>query len=127
MIDHQRVLTATADTVSAAAIVGSLMGYLPAIAALAAIIWYIVQIWESKTVQAMLAVRRARAYEMKKFRSQLKLAHLDSQQIADLTVIHAAALAKQTLDDAAQKADQVIGRAEVVAAQKVENAGTVAP
>jgi hypothetical protein len=38
---------AVADMISAAAVVGSLMGYLPDIAAGAALVWYIAQIYDS--------------------------------------------------------------------------------
>lgn len=48
---HIRVVTAVADTISAGAIVGSILGWFPPIAALAATVWYAVQIWESHTVQ----------------------------------------------------------------------------
>lgn len=50
----------TADGISGVAIVASIMGYLPGIAALAGIIWYGVQIWESKTVQKRIRVWRNR-------------------------------------------------------------------
>lgn len=39
---------------SAIAIVGALIGWLPSIAALVGIIWYGLQIWESKTVQTLM-------------------------------------------------------------------------
>jgi sterol desaturase/sphingolipid hydroxylase (fatty acid hydroxylase superfamily) len=48
---HFRTVTLFADTISAGAILGSFMGLLPPVAALAATIWYAVQIWESHTVQ----------------------------------------------------------------------------
>lgn len=48
------------DGGAAAAIVATIAGYLPAIAALAAIIWYAVQIWESKTVQKWVRLARAK-------------------------------------------------------------------
>lgn len=48
---HFRTVTLFADTISAGAIVGAFMGILPPIAALAATVWYGVQIWESHTVQ----------------------------------------------------------------------------
>lgn len=49
---NTRALLHLVDSVSAAAILGTLAGWLPPLAALAAIVWYAVQIWESKTVQA---------------------------------------------------------------------------
>lgn len=48
---HLQALSHVADTISAGAIVGSILGVLPPVAALAATIWYAVQIWESHTVQ----------------------------------------------------------------------------
>lgn len=59
---HSRVLTATADLISAGAIVGSFAKILPPVAALAATIWYAVQVWESHTVQkwVRLHVRKRR-------------------------------------------------------------------
>ena len=39
----------TGDVISAFAVGGTLMGYLPDIAALAALVWYSVEIYESKT------------------------------------------------------------------------------
>lgn len=56
---HLRILSWTADGVSAAAIVGAISGILPPLAALGGVIWYAIQIWESKTVQKH--VRRLRA------------------------------------------------------------------
>lgn len=48
----------TVDTVSALAIVGAFAGLLPPLAALGALIWYTIQIWESKTVQGWITKRR---------------------------------------------------------------------
>lgn len=56
------------DTVAAAGIIGTLIGYLPALAAFAAIVWYAIQVWESKTVQ-----RHVRAWKIK--RRHDRLAH----------------------------------------------------
>ena len=56
----------TGDIVSGAAALGSLLGFLPPIVALAALLWYVVQIWESDTVQGWIhgpvkVARRKRA------------------------------------------------------------------
>lgn len=48
---HTRLLTTTADVISAGAILGSFLKVLPPIAALAATAWYAIQVWESHTVQ----------------------------------------------------------------------------
>jgi len=39
------------DVVSAGAIIGTILGDLPYVAALAGMVWYTIQIWESRTVQ----------------------------------------------------------------------------
>ena len=56
----------TGDIVSGAAALGSLLGFLPPIVAIAALLWYAVQIWESDTVQSWIhgpakVARRKRA------------------------------------------------------------------
>lgn len=56
-----RAINHSVDGLSAAAIVGAFMGYLPALAGLAGLIWYAIQIWESKTVQKWVRVRRSKA------------------------------------------------------------------
>lgn len=68
--NHIRVLTHVADTISAGAILGTFLGYMPPLAALAAIIWYAVQIWESHTVQKWwrLHVRRRRTHAIRRHR-----------------------------------------------------------
>lgn len=48
---HGRSIVYTVDAASAGAIVASFFGYLPSIAALAALVWYIVQICESRPVR----------------------------------------------------------------------------
>lgn len=58
MNDHLQV---TGHIISLGAIISSMVGLLPAIAALGAIIWYMVSIYETKTVQDWLARRRERS------------------------------------------------------------------
>jgi hypothetical protein len=48
----------TVDVISAAAIVGSLMHWLPPLAAVLAVVWYVLQIYESQTVQGWLHHRK---------------------------------------------------------------------
>ena len=55
---HIRVLTHTADTISAVAILGYFAGVVPVLAAFAAFIWYCVQLWESHTVQKWWRLHR---------------------------------------------------------------------
>ena len=47
--------------VSLFALTGSMFGLLPAIAGVAALLWYIIQIWESRTVQEWAVLRRQMA------------------------------------------------------------------
>jgi hypothetical protein len=48
------------NIVSVGAIIGTFMGWAPAIAALVAMGWYCIQIYESATVQRIIATRRIR-------------------------------------------------------------------
>lgn len=65
---------------SPAAIFGSLLGYFPGIAALVALIFYIIQIYESPTTQTWLHTRRLRKI------AQLKkhMAALEAQEMKSL-------------------------------------------
>jgi hypothetical protein len=47
-------------SLSGTAILGSLIGFFPPIAAVAAFVWYTIQIWESQTMRNYFARRRAR-------------------------------------------------------------------
>lgn len=42
------------DALSVATVLGTLMSYLPAIAALASLVWSVIRIYETKTVQSWL-------------------------------------------------------------------------
>ncbi len=62
-----------ADAISAGAIIGAFVNLLPPLGALAALIWYLVQLYESKTVQGWLQRRRRRKlYRRLKARRQHK-------------------------------------------------------
>ena len=56
----------SAHTLSLGTIFGSFMGYLPDFAAGAAFIWYMIVIWESKTVVALRSKLRAKDAETEK-------------------------------------------------------------
>jgi hypothetical protein len=58
--DHNQAMQIAGNLVSAGAILGTFLGYLPAIAALGAIVWYCIQVYESRTVQRWLRLRRHR-------------------------------------------------------------------
>lgn len=55
------LLNVAVDAISAGTIVGALAGLLPPLAAVAAIIWYAIQIYESKTFRVHLRLRRMKA------------------------------------------------------------------
>lgn len=75
-------LTYAADGVAVSTIALTFIGILPGIAALLAAIWYIVQIYESKTVQAWLDRRRiaSRARKLAKLEAKktVILAEIDA-------------------------------------------------
>ncbi|MFZ6757970.1 hypothetical protein ACO0K9_12245 [Undibacterium sp. Ji50W] len=52
MQDHQ--LTHWLDAISVGTIVATLAGWLPAMAALASLVWSLIRIYETKTVQSWL-------------------------------------------------------------------------
>lgn len=56
-----RAFNYSMDGLSIAAIAGAFVGLLPALAGLAGLIWYALQIWESKTVQKHVRRLRAKA------------------------------------------------------------------
>lgn len=63
MIDpaaHAKTLTASADIVSLGALLGVWLGLLPYLAAGVAMVWYVLQIYESSTVQGWLRRREQR-------------------------------------------------------------------
>jgi len=80
---HERALSYAGDAVSAGAIVATFMGYLPALAGLAGLVWYIIQIWESKTVQKH--IRRLRARQRAARRASLIVALQQTVETQDET------------------------------------------
>jgi hypothetical protein len=79
-----RPITWAADVVSAGAIVGSIIGYLPYIAALVGMIWYAIQIWESRTVQHWWRnrqmVRKAKRIARLKAKEKVIVAQLEAME-----------------------------------------------
>jgi hypothetical protein len=51
MTEHHETLKQAADAASIVTVVGTLMNALPAIAAIFSIVWSVIRIWETKTVQ----------------------------------------------------------------------------
>ncbi len=45
----------TLDTASVAVIIGAIASWLPSIATLLSCVWFLIRIWESRTVQAFVA------------------------------------------------------------------------
>ena len=58
--EHSPISYWLANIAGAGTIVGAAIGYVPAFAALVALVWYIIQISESKTIQAWIKGRRVR-------------------------------------------------------------------
>lgn len=56
--NHPQPLSHAVDATAAAAIVAAIMQWVPPAVALLALCWYLIQIYESKTVQRWLACRR---------------------------------------------------------------------
>lgn len=61
MNEHQQeILKQVADAASIATVIGTLMNALPEIAALVSLVWSIIRIWETDTVQKWRKKRNAR-------------------------------------------------------------------
>ena len=56
MTEHHEALKSTLDAASVATAIGTFMNALPAVAALFTIVWTGIRIYETKTVQKMIAV-----------------------------------------------------------------------
>lgn len=80
-----------ANFVSGGAVLSAVIGYTPAIAAFVGLIWYLIQIYESSTVQRWIAGRRIR-----------KLARLKARVIMLEARAHTAPLPPSILDDHVQ-------------------------
>ena len=59
-MDHESLNVWTGNILSAGAIVGTVLGWVPAVAAIVALVWYLIQISESETVRRWVATRRVR-------------------------------------------------------------------
>lgn len=75
-MDKHDVGTWAGHAISAGAIVGTLAGWVPVIAAVVALIWYLIQIFESATARRWLAARQRR----KIARLKAKLARAEEVQ-----------------------------------------------
>lgn len=94
-----------------ATIAGTILGLLPPLAALAAVIWYLVQIYESKTYRDWRDERLRRKKER-------KIARLKAKQ----KVVAAELEALETVRAAKDFADHMVATATKVATSKVQEA-----
>jgi hypothetical protein len=118
---------ATGDAVSIGVIGGTLLNYLPPAAAFFAIAWYVIQMYESKTIQNMLRTRRlkqlvairakATALELLIREKNTELGNLDRAN-----AVHSAAL--KAADDITHEQNKIDIRKEE--AEEVRTAATVA-
>lgn len=60
-----------ADVGAGGAVIVTILGYLPAVAALLGILWYAILIYESRTVQHMLKRRRLRRAARRRHKAHL--------------------------------------------------------
>lgn len=94
------------------AVVGTILGWFPYIAAVAAFLWYVVQLWESRTVQHWWVnrqmVRRLRKIARLKEREKI----IAAQLIALQTVRAAQKEAKALIEDAAVQATKLRAETE---------------
>lgn len=101
---------AAGDVVAGGAIVSTLLGYLPAAAAILGVVWYAIQIWESKTVQEWRARRTKRHKELKIIRLRAKqkvlVAELDALEV--VRAAQATATEKVETAKAAAAVDKVL-------------------
>lgn len=84
--EHSPISYWLANVAGAGSIVASAVGYLPAFAAAVALIWYLIQITESKTVQTWIKTRRIRRLAKLKARAILleaQLQHPTTPSIVD--------------------------------------------
>ena len=102
----------TGNGVSTVAILGTFFGWFPYIAAFAAFVWYVIQIWESKTTQEWWVRRAAtiKARQIAKLQAKEKL--ITARLLALQTVQAAKKEARQMVDNAAIEAAAVAARRE---------------
>lgn len=75
-MDSSHTMQAWAGNIfSIGAIAGAFVGYLPTVAAIVGLIWYLIQVYESATVQRWLAARRDRKIARLKARVIMLEAH----------------------------------------------------
>lgn len=80
-MEHSTINQWLGNIFSAGAIVSTMAGWVPAIAAIVGLIWYLIQIYESATVQRWLATRRVR--KIAKMKAQVMM--LEARHLHPLT------------------------------------------
>ena len=102
------------DFASLAAILGSLSGWLPPLAALIAMLWYLLQIWESRTVQTWMLdhdqkmrARRLRTLMAKEKLIQAELLSLGLQSEARVMTAQAQTFSTKARVENAQEAERL--------------------
>lgn len=101
----------TIDAISVSTIAATIAGWLPTLAVLLPVLYYMIQIWETKTVQRWLERRR----EYKALKRRLAHAKMAAQQKVDQAAVEAAA----KLRDAVKEAQAVVETARVEAVATV--------
>ena len=112
--DPAAVATVAPHTLAPGVLVASMAGILPAVGALIAIIFYLVQLWESSTVQKWVSARRLRRIA----KAKVELARLEALELVahpDNRVALAIAqrIAAQVAEQAALTARHVLDQADV--------------
>ena len=106
------------DVVSAGVIVGSFFGYVPIAAAFAGMIWYSIQIWESRTIQHWWRNRQ----EVKKARKLVKLRAKEKVLVAKIEALAqvraAQVLARDKVEQARVEAASIQAHEDVRIAEK---------
>lgn len=101
-------MTHAADAISAGAIVGVFLGYLPAIAAVAGFLWYCIQIWESRTIQHWWRnrqmKRRAKKIARLRAREKVIIAELDALNVVRAARVEAREKVETAKVEAAKEA-----------------------
>jgi hypothetical protein len=107
MDGNQSIISWVGNVFSGAAILGTLIGVIPTIAAVVALIWYLIQIYESNTVQAWRKERaRKKLILLHQKVSRLELLIADTHDKAIMDKIKAEIAGRVDIDAAFQRVAQ---------------------
>jgi len=109
---------------SGAAVVGSLVNVFPAVAASVALVWYLIQVYESKWMQTRLSTRRLRQIA----RLKVEIARLEALELVAhpanrIDILPAKIAAAELLEEARAEAKQVLADA-VKESDRIKTAAT---